>query len=204
MIPPTHAIVGKRPISARGEAPRGEADLVEKHLVWARMCPTDMCPVLANTSLGHSPATQSIKSAPFVRGRFIGFWGSEGEYPDSAGFFTISSTWQSFNQWLYAKQAGREARVYAVPDHRAAAGAGAAAESPSQGWGFIRTLSSFLGWSNKTQALPPLSLSGPHASDSHGHADGEVHHQPVTDPDTQSNVCCRGQHVWVEVAPVRG
>lgn len=80
------------------------ADPVEKHLVWARMCPTDMCPVLANASLGNSPATQSIKSAPFVRGRFMGFRGSEGEYPDSAGFLTISSTWQSFNQWLYAKQ----------------------------------------------------------------------------------------------------
>ena len=66
--------------------------------------------------------------------------------------------------------------------------------SPSQGWGFTRTLSSFLGWSNKTPALTPLSLSGPHASDSHGHADGEVHHQPVTDPDTQSNVVAQLPH----------
>jgi len=42
------------------------------------------------------------------------------------------------------------------------------------------------------QALTPLSLSGPHASDSHGHADGEIHHQPVTDPDTQSNAATVG------------
>ena len=35
------------------------------------------------------------------------------------------------------------------------------------------------------------SLSGLHASDSHRHEDGEVHHPPVTDPDTQSNVITR-------------
>ena len=35
------------------------------------------------------------------------------------------------------------------------------------------------------------SRSGLHASDSHRHEDGEVHHPPVTDPDTQSNVITR-------------
>ena len=50
---------------------------------------------------------------------------------------------------------------------------------PSRLWGFGRTISSFLGWSTETQALPPLALSGQHASLDDGHVDGAVHHQPA-------------------------
>ena len=64
--------------------------------------------------------------------------------------------------------------------------------SPSRVWGFGRTLGSFLGWSSETEALPPLSLSGPHASISPGHSDGAVQHQPLAEPDSiQSNDGCR-------------
>ena len=41
------------------------------------------------------------------------------------------------------------------------------------------TISSLLGWSSETQALPPLALSVQHASLGDGHSDGEVHHQPA-------------------------
>ena len=50
---------------------------------------------------------------------------------------------------------------------------------PDRSWGIRHTISSLLGWSNETQALPPLALSGQHASLGDGHSDGEVHHQPA-------------------------
>ena len=60
--------------------------------------------------------------------------------------------------------------------------------SPSRSWGFSHAISSFLGWSTETQALPPLALSGQHASRGDVQSDGEVHYQPAISPDaTPSN-----------------
>ena len=75
------------------------ADPIQKHLRIATLCPRDMCPNRTNASPWESPIT----GAPFTGGRFVGFRGSEGEYPDSAGFFTISSQFQSFTTWMFAE-----------------------------------------------------------------------------------------------------
>ena len=48
---------------------------------------------------------------------------------------------------------------------------------PSRVWGLGRTLSSFIGWSQETESLPPLSLSGPHAHSRDEQSDGAVQHQ---------------------------
>ena len=59
---------------------------------------------------------------------------------------------------------------------------------PSRSWGVSHAISSLLGWSKETPALPPLTLSELRASSYDGHEDGEVHHQPEVAPDdTPSN-----------------
>lgn len=50
-----------------------------------------------------------IAGAPFTGGRFEGFRGSEGIYPDSAGWFTISSQFQSFTTWMFVEVAQKAA-----------------------------------------------------------------------------------------------
>ena len=55
---------------------------------------------------------------------------------------------------------------------------------PSRVWALGHTLSSFFGFSSENQALPPLSLSGQHASNlSPRHSDGAVQHQSLADQD---------------------
>lgn len=61
------------------------ADPEQKHLVLASLCPVDICPPGCEppkcvTGVGPLP---SITQAPFANGRFQGFRGSEGQYPDS-------------------------------------------------------------------------------------------------------------------------
>lgn len=98
-----------------GDLSAWEADPVQKHLRVATLCPLDMCPKSAKPCVPGAPAPPPgtpvcgspwevpIPAAPFVGGRFEGFRGSEGKYPDSAGFFTISSQFQSFTSWLFAE-----------------------------------------------------------------------------------------------------
>ena len=100
-----------------GDLSAWRADPVQKHLRIATLCPLDMCPnstkpcrhaqqssaaTSGKTRCG-SPWEIPIAGAPFVGGRFEGFRGSEGQYPDSAGFFTISSQYQAFTTWMFAE-----------------------------------------------------------------------------------------------------
>ena len=96
------------------------ADPREKHIVLATMCPTDMCPPGCAPPRCPPPLCRiyppgaggrcgpdvpaSIVAAPYAEGRFMGLRGSEGAYPDSAGFFTISSQWQSYSSWMYLEE----------------------------------------------------------------------------------------------------
>ena len=70
-----------------------------------------------------APWEHSIAAAPYTGGRFEGFRGSEGEYPDSAGFFTIRSvlalattrTRTEFNVYSYAARSTRASRHGCLP-----------------------------------------------------------------------------------------
>ena len=109
-----------------GDLSQWSADPVQKHLRVATLCPLDMCP----NSTSSSPWETPIASAPFTGGRFEGFRGSEGEYPDSAGFFTISSQWQSFTTWMYAQDGEKLAYTLCPTDELPSVRAGIrAAES---------------------------------------------------------------------------
>jgi hypothetical protein len=82
------------------------ADPEQKHLVLPTLCPVDICPpdcTAATCMPAISGHPASIHQAPYTGGRFEGFRGSEGEYPDSAGFFTISSQWQAYSSWMFVE-----------------------------------------------------------------------------------------------------
>eukprot|EP01045_Picozoa_sp_COSAG04_P000655 COSAG04_NODE_17_length_40288_cov_9.152728_11_plen_1187_part_00 len=76
------------------------ADPTEKHLVFAQMCPSDMCP---SGQICNEVNSCSAGDIPFRCKKFCGYRGSEGLYPDSSGFFSLSSGWQLFNVWWYAQ-----------------------------------------------------------------------------------------------------
>ena len=71
----------------------------------------------ATLSPAVAPWEQAIPAAPYTGGRFQGFRGSEGEYPDSAGFFTISSQFQDFTSWLFA-EAGQKLAYTLCPTRK--------------------------------------------------------------------------------------
>lgn len=65
------------------------------------MCPRDICPLVNGTVVGGYPTTSALGKA--VGGKFQGFRGAEGHYPDSSGWLTISSDWQTTNSMYFAK-----------------------------------------------------------------------------------------------------
>ena len=73
------------------------ADPEQTHVVWPRFCPPDMCDEDGEPSV----------ATPFANGAFQGFRGLEGSFPDSVGYFTISSVFQNYNIHMFAKQGER-------------------------------------------------------------------------------------------------
>ena len=73
------------------------ADPKQTHVVWPRFCPTDMCDRDGKPSI----------ATPFANGAFQGFRGLEGAFPDSVGYYTISSTYMNYNIHMFAKQGER-------------------------------------------------------------------------------------------------
>jgi hypothetical protein len=74
-------------------------DPTQKHIEFTSLCPLDMCPAgYYPSGAAPTPVGQTTDS-----GKFQGFRGAEGIYPDSSGWFTITSEWQSWTVMMFAE-----------------------------------------------------------------------------------------------------